>query len=120
MSAHVAAMAPGTTIGAAHPVQIGGLPGAPPQQPERQTEPQKDGETQPRTTTPMEDKIVNDTVAWARSLAELRGRNADWAARAVKESISVPASEALQENAVDLIAADVNDLLERSRGARSV
>ena len=116
MSAHVAAMAPGTTIGAAHPVQIGGLPGAPPQQPERQTEPQKDGETQPRTTTPMEDKIVNDTVAWARSLAELRGRNADWAARAVKESISVPASEALQENAVDLIAADVNDLLEKIEG----
>ena len=116
MSAHVAAMAPGTTIGAAHPVQIGGLPGAPPQQPERQTEPQKEGETQPRTTTPMEDKIVNDTVAWARSLAELRGRNADWAARAVKESISAPASEALKENAVDLIAEDVNDLLAKIEG----
>lgn len=116
MAGHVAAMAPGTTIGAAHPVQIGGLPGSPPQQPERQTEEKKDGETQPRTTTPMEDKIVNDTVAWARAMAELRGRNADWAARAVKESISAPASEALKENAVDLIAEDINDLLGKIDG----
>src|SRR5918996_1118361 len=116
MAGHVAAMAPGTTIGAAHPVQLGGLPGSPPQQPERQTEEKKNGETQPRTTTPMEDKIVNDTVAWARAMAELRGRNAEWAARAVKESISAPASEALKENAVDLIAADLNDLLGKIDG----
>jgi membrane-bound serine protease (ClpP class) len=113
MSAHVAAMAPGTTIGAAHPVQIGGLPGSPPSQPERQTE---DDKTQSRPTTPMEDKILNDTVAWARAMAELRGRNADWAARAVKDSISAPASEALQENAVDLIAEDLNDLLGKIEG----
>ena len=116
LAAHVAVMAPGTTIGAAHPVQIGGLPGSPPQQPERQTEEKKDGETQPRTTTPMEDKIVNDTVAWARAMAELRGRNADWAVRAVRESISAPASEALKENAVDLIAKDINDLLFKIEG----
>lgn len=116
LAGHVAAMAPGTTIGAAHPVQIGGQPGSPPQQPERQTEEKKDGETQPRTPTPMEDKIVNDTVAWARAIAELRGRNADWAARAVRESISAPASEALKENAVDLIAEDINDLLGKIEG----
>lgn len=125
MSAHVAAMAPGTTIGAAHPVQIGGLPGSPPQQPQQPQQPQpqqpqteKDGEAQPqpRTTTPMEDKIVNDTVAWARAMAELRGRNADWAARAVRESISAPASEALQENAIDLIANDLNDLFAKIEG----
>jgi len=116
LSAHVAVMAPGTTIGAAHPVQIGGLPGSPPEQPERQTEEKKDGETQPRRTTPMEDKIVNDTVAWARALAELRGRNPDWAARAVRESISVPASEALKENAVDLIAENIDDLLRKIDG----
>jgi membrane-bound serine protease (ClpP class) len=121
MSAHVAAMAPGTTIGAAHPVQIGGLPGSPPQQPsqppaERQTDEKKDDKTQPRVTTPMEDKIVNDTVAWARALAEMRGRNADWAARAVKESVSVPASEAVKENAVDFIAEDINDLLAKLEG----
>jgi membrane-bound serine protease (ClpP class) len=64
----------------------------------------------------MEDKIVNDTVAWARAMAELRGRNAEWAARAVKESISAPASEALKENAVDLIADDINDLLGKIDG----
>jgi membrane-bound serine protease (ClpP class) len=116
MAAHVAAMAPGTTIGAAHPVQIGGLPGSPPQQPERQTDEKKDEKTQPRATTPMEDKIVNDTVAWARAMAELRGRNTDWAARAVRESISAPASEALKENAVDLIAEDINDLLGKIEG----
>lgn len=129
MAGHVAAMAPGTTIGAAHPVQIGGLPGAPPQQPdqrpnqqpnrpegERQADEKKDDKTTPRATTPMEDKIVNDTVAWARALAEMRGRNADWAARAVKESVSVPASEAVKENAVDLIAEDVNDLLTKIDG----
>lgn len=116
MAAHVAAMAPGTTIGAAHPVQIGGLPGSPPQQPEQQAEEKENKEAQPRTTTPMEDKIVNDTVAWARAMAELRGRNADWAARAVKESISAPASEALRENAVDLIAEDLNDLFAKIDG----
>jgi membrane-bound serine protease (ClpP class) len=116
LAGHVAAMAPGTTIGAAHPVQIGGLPGSPPQQPERQTEEKKDSNTQPRTTTPMEDKILNDTVAWARAMAELRGRNADWATRAVRESISVPSSEALKENAVDLIAADIDDLLRKIEG----
>lgn len=112
MAAHVAVMAPGTTIGAAHPVQVGGLPASPPQQPtERQTGEQRDDNIQRRTTTPMEEKIVNDTVAWVRAMAELRGRNGDWAARAVRESISAPASEALTENAVDLIAEDINDLL---------
>lgn len=116
MAGHVAAMAPGTTIGAAHPVQIGGLPGSAPPQPERQTDEKKDGGDQPRATTPMEDKIVNDTVAWARALAEMRGRNADWAARAVKESISVPAAEALEENAIDLIAENLDDLLRKIDG----
>lgn len=117
MAGHVAAMAPGTTIGAAHPVQLGGLPGSPPPQPaERQTDGKKDDQTPTRSTTPIEDKIVNDTVAWARTLAELRGRNAEWAARAVKESISVPASEAMQEKVIDFIAEDINDLLAKIEG----
>jgi len=110
LAAHVAAMAPGTNIGAAHPVQIGGLPGSPPPK-----EGKEKGQ-EPGAKTPMEEKIVNDTVAWARSLAELRGRNADWAARAVKESLSAPASEALKEGAVDLVADDLNDLLARLDG----
>lgn len=118
MAGHVAVMAPGTNIGAAHPVQIGGLPGQP-QQPAEKEKPdgeKKDGQDKPRSTSPMEDKIVNDTVAWARSLAELRGRNADWAARAVKESVSVTASDAVTEGAVDFIAEDINDLLTKIDG----
>lgn len=112
MAGHVAAMAPGTNIGAAHPVQLGGLPGSAPRQPE---EDKKEGKTPP-VSTPMEDKIVNDTVAWARALAELRGRNADWAARAVKESLSVSATSAVKEGAVDLLADDQSDLIKKLDG----
>lgn len=139
MAGHVAAMAPGTNIGAAHPVQIGGLPGSPPQQPAEkpaekepaESKPEDTSESTPASTptskkdeskeaarqaTPMEDKILNDTVAWARSLAELRGRNADWITRAVKESISVTAAEAVKVGAVDFIAADLNELLAKLEG----
>lgn len=109
MAGHVAAMAPGTNIGAAHPVQIGGLPGSPPAPDE------KDGKAA-RGKTTVEEKILNDTVAWARSLAELRGRNVDWATRAVKESLSVPASEAVREKAVDLLADNLDDLIAKLHG----
>jgi membrane-bound serine protease (ClpP class) len=121
MAAHVAAMAPATNIGAAHPVQVGGLPTSPPQQPQEkppaeQTDKKDGGETPQRAASPMEEKIVNDTVAWARSLAELRGRNVEWVTRAVRESISAPASEAVREGAVDLVAEDINDLLRQIDG----
>lgn len=139
MAGHVAAMAPGTNIGAAHPVQIGGLPGSPPQQPADKPAEKKPTESKPedksegkpestpeskkdeskeaaRPAMPMEEKILNDTVAWARSLAELRGRNADWITRAVKESISVTAAEAVKEQAVDFVADDFNDLLAKLEG----
>lgn len=112
MSAHIAAMSPGTNIGAAHPVQIGGLPGSQPPGPGDE----KNDERGTKRTTPMEDKILNDTVAWGRSLAELRGRNADWAERAVRESISVTASEAVIEGAIDLVAAGITDLLSMIDG----
>jgi membrane-bound serine protease (ClpP class) len=105
LAAHVAAMAPGTNIGAAHPVQIGGLPGSPP--------PTEKGKDRPAV---LEEKILNDTVAWARALAELRGRNVEWATRAVKESISAPASEAVRERAVDLLADGVDELLKQIDG----
>jgi membrane-bound serine protease (ClpP class) len=107
LASHVAAMAPGTHIGAAHPVQIGGLPTGP--------RPQKDGDRggEASPATPLEEKIVNDTVAWARSLAEQRGRNADWAARTVKESLSVSAAQAVETGAVELLAEDVDDLLAK-------
>jgi len=109
LAGHVAAMAPGTTIGAAHPVQIGGLPGSPPA-PEN---PDHGGNA-------MEEKVVNDTVAWARALAELRGRNADWASRAVKESLTATNSEALKEKIIDLVAADTDELLRRIDGRKIV
>ena len=61
-------------------------------------------------------KIINDSVAYIRSLAELRGRNADWAESAVRDAVSVPASEALELNVIDLIADDLDDLLEKIDG----
>jgi membrane-bound serine protease (ClpP class) len=64
----------------------------------------------------MEAKIVNDTVAWARALAGLRGRNQEWAARAVRESVSITASEALAEGVVDLTASTLDDLLVQLEG----
>jgi membrane-bound serine protease (ClpP class) len=114
MAAHVAAMAPGTTIGAAHPVPLGGLPVIVPRQDE---EPPQDGSAASRRgETPEMEKAVNDTVAWARALAERRGRNAAWVERAVRESAAVPAGEAVAEGAVDLLADDLADLLTQLDG----
>lgn len=107
LAGHIAAMASGTHIGAAHPVQIGGLPGP---------ADRNNDQGKARQKSPMEIKTLNDTVAWARALAELRGRNAEWAAQTVRESISVPASEALQEGAIDVLAQDLQDLLNRLDG----
>jgi membrane-bound serine protease (ClpP class) len=111
-ASHVAAMAPGTNVGAATPVEIGGLP-APPEQPtnSRRKRPAEGTEETAPPDTPMERKIVNDAAAWLRSLAELRGRNAEWAERAVRQAASITAAEALKENVIDLVAADLGDLL---------
>ncbi len=117
LSSHVAAMAPGTTIGAAHPVQVGGLPIGPqtPDPTSQDDDSEKDdSESSPSST--MEEKIVNDTVAWARALANRRGRNQQWAADAVKESVSITAQEAVDKNVVDLIADDLTQLLEQIDG----
>jgi membrane-bound serine protease (ClpP class) len=102
LSAHIAAMAPATHIGAAHPVNLGGSPGMPAQ-------PDTSGSASQQSV--MDEKVVNDARAWARTLAELRGRNADWAEAAVSESESIPATEALELNVVDLIASDRSELL---------
>ena len=89
MAADIAAMAPGTNIGAAHPVGAGG----------------KDiDET-------MSEKVVNDMVAQARSVAEQRGRNADWVEEAIRDSVSITETEALRENVIDLVADDLDALL---------
>jgi membrane-bound serine protease (ClpP class) len=142
MSAHVAAMAPGTNIGAAHPVNIGGgNPLSPKKEtPEEgdkdKTEEGKRGEgeeesdsepgtrnAEPESEAPATDdadvmgqKVLNDTVAFARSIAEKQGRNADWAERAVRESVSVTETKALELNVIDIIAEDVDDLLAAMDG----
>ncbi|MBW3595822.1 MAG: nodulation protein NfeD [Planctomycetes bacterium] len=108
LAAHVAAMAPSTTIGAAHPVQVGGLPVGP--------RPGESGDDGGDSQTTMEGKIVNDTVAWARALARRRERNADWAADAVLKSDSLTASEAVEKGVVDFVADDLDELLARLDG----
>ncbi len=105
---HVAAMAPGTHLGAATPVAIGipGLPGS------GEPSPAEKKGGQPAS----EAKAVNDAVALIRSLAELRHRNADWAETAVRQAASLSASEALKARVIDLIAADLPDLLRQLDG----
>ncbi|MEH2528365.1 MULTISPECIES: NfeD family protein [unclassified Bradyrhizobium] len=118
---HIAAMAPGTNIGAATPVQIGGpLPGLPDATPDKGDKDRKDkkdgGDQQPKTKDAMMAKATNDAVALIRSLAELRGRNADWAEKAVREAASLSANAALQANVIDLVAGDQAELLRQIDG----
>ena len=96
MAAHVAAMAPGTNIGAAHPVgaQGGDIEGD------------------------IGEKVLNDTVAKIKSIAEVRGRNAEWAEKAVRESVSLTEREAVDQNVVDLVAKDLDELLSEIDGRR--
>jgi membrane-bound serine protease (ClpP class) len=117
---HVAAMAPGTNLGAATPVQMG----APslPSMPEGDAPEGEKGEKgagdggAPVPATAMERKIINDAVAYIRGLAKLRGRNADWAEKAVREGASLPADAALEAQVIDLLAASLDDLLESVDG----
>ena len=95
MAAHIAAMAPGTHIGAAHPVTLG---------------------AEGKESKTMTDKIVNDTVSNIKSIAKTRGRNVDWAEKAVRKSVSVTEEEALKLNVVDLISSDLQDLLTKIDG----
>ena len=119
-ASHIAAMAPATNVGAATPVQIGG--GEPPNPfgSKPADEPSKDGdggETEPKASAPgdgktaMERKSINDAVAYIRGLAELRGRNADWAERAVREAESLSAAQALEQDVIDFVAESVAELL---------
>ncbi|MGA8816187.1 MAG: nodulation protein NfeD, partial [Xanthobacteraceae bacterium] len=110
----VAAMAPGTNIGAATPVQLGGgsfLPGGSEQKPQG-----KDRTTSAATADTETRKITNDAIAYIRSLATLNNRNADWAADAVRSAASVPATEALSLHVIDAVATDVPDLLRQIDG----
>jgi membrane-bound serine protease (ClpP class) len=122
---HIAAMAPGTNLGAATPVQIGGaLPGLPDTAPDKTSKDSKDADVQPKselksepkTKDAMTAKVTNDAVAFIRSLAELRGRNADWAEKAVREAATLSANGALQAHVIDLIARSPTDLLRQVDG----
>ena len=96
MAAHVAAMAPGTNIGAAHPVNMGG------------------GEMDKT----MKEKVENDSVAYIKSIAQQHGRNVAWAEDAVRKSVSITEREALKLNVIDLVAEDVRALLKQLDGRR--
>jgi membrane-bound serine protease (ClpP class) len=94
VAAHVAAMAPGTNIGAAHPVTAGG----------------KDMEKT------MTEKVVNDMASYGRGIAQQKGKNAEWVEKAIRESVSITADEAVKKNVVDLVAKDVDELLKLLEG----
>src|SRR5689334_17077487 len=98
-ASHVAAMAPGTNLGAASPVSLIGGPAA-----------DKDGK---KTDDTMTKKVTNDAVAYIRGFAQLRHRNVDWAEKAVREAVSLPAEEALKMKVIDIVAADVPGLLQQ-------
>lgn len=121
----VAAMAPGTNLGAATPIQLGRIPspGGGPEQPggkdQRKGSADKGETGGTPAAEPMDTetrKAVNDAVAYIRSLAELNGHNADWAAEAVRSAVSLSAAEALKLNVIDVIADDVPDLLRKIDG----
>jgi len=94
LAADIAAMAPGTNIGAAHPVSLGGG----------------------KVGDEMAEKIENDAAAYAESIATKRNRNKEWAVKAVRESVSITENEALKINVIDLIASDLNNLLSQIDG----
>lgn len=94
-AAHVAAMAPGTNIGAAHPVSMGGS-----------------------MDSTMSEKVANDAAAYIKSLANRRGRNAEWAVDAVYKSVSITETEALEKHVIDIVARDVPDLLDQCEGMK--
>jgi membrane-bound serine protease (ClpP class) len=116
----LAAMAPGTNLGAATPVQLGGGPqplGGKPESGEQSDDKESSGK-QPAAIDAHSAKAVNDAVAYIRGLAQLYGRNAEWAERAVRQAASLPATEALAQGVVEIVAPDVEALLAKADGRR--
>ncbi len=126
LASHIAAMAPSTNIGAAHPVEVGGGGGPVKKLIRRIKRVVKDGSAKPEKPheeevveeeeNPMSEKILNDTVAWITTIAKARHRNPEWAKKAVTESVSVTEEEAVKEQIVDLIAKDLEELLRKIDG----
>lgn len=94
MAAHIAVMAPGTHIGAAHPVALG----------------------EGKESKAMSEKIINDTVSYIKTIAKTRGRNAEWGENAVRKSVSITEEEALKLNVIDFVSPDIQDLLNKIDG----
>lgn len=132
-AAHISAMAPNTNTGAATPVELGGSPENENPLEEEERPQDESGQSAPGGGEPSEDaapgdapplansaamraKVINDSVAYIRSLAEEHGRNADWAEKAVREAASVTSREALELGVIDLIASDLDDLLKQIDG----
>lgn len=117
---HIAAMAPGTNLGAATPVQMlgGGSPDRDSGEDAGDDAPAEGDKAEDpvKSSDAMHHKVVNDAVAYIRSLAQLRGRNADWAERAVRHAESLPANAAREQNVIDLVAPNVDDLLRQADG----
>lgn len=123
-ASHVAAMAPATNLGAATPIQIGAptMPGTP-KKPTPDSEQTQDDNAKSKAQdapndalTTLERKQINDAIAYIRGLAELHHRNIEWAEKAVRSAESLTASDALSQKVIDLIAEDLNDLIEQLNG----
>jgi membrane-bound serine protease (ClpP class) len=116
---HIAAMAPATNLGAATPIPLGGGPAASPAAPANNPGDDKINPGDGKKGGALEHKVVNDAVAYIRSLAQLRGRNADWAEAAVRAGASLSADDAISQHVIEIVAKDVPDLLQQLQG-RSV
>jgi membrane-bound serine protease (ClpP class) len=125
-ASHIAAMSPATNLGSATPVPVGGEPPAQPtptpspggDKKADDGKPDEGTKAAPAAGGAMERKVINDAVAYLRSLAQLRGRNVEWAEKAVREGANLPADEALEQKVIDLIANDVPDLLKKLHGRK--
>jgi membrane-bound serine protease (ClpP class) len=127
-ASHIAAMAPATNIGSSTPVSIGGEGSPFPSPQPKPAEAPKDNDgnaksgdkdkqaAEPAPTSAMERKVVNDAVAYIRGLAQLRGRNQEWAEQSVREAANLTASDALADHVIDLIATDTTDLFAKLDG----
>ncbi len=120
-ASHFAAMAPATNLGAATPISIGGETGTPPATPAGNPDGDRKqpGAKEIPAGSAGERKAINDAVAYIRSLAQLRGRNAVWAESAVRGAASLSANDALEEHVIDIIAKDVPDLLQQLQGRKT-
>ena len=114
-ASHVAAMSPATNLGAATPVQLGGLPKMPAAPKPAAQEGEAEMPAQDNKTS-MEKKIINDASAYIRGLAKLRHRNEEWAEKAVRDGLSLTAEEALKMSVIDLMADSVADLFKQLHG----